>query len=53
VTHNSIRRVLVWALWLAAAFLILLGTLVVFTFDPCLGVTQDSSLWDMCQGVAG
>ena len=24
--------------WLSAAFLILLGTLVVFTFDPCLGV---------------
>jgi succinate dehydrogenase / fumarate reductase membrane anchor subunit len=53
VTHNGVRRVLVWALWLAAAFLILLGTLVVFTFDPCIGVTQDSSLWDMCQSVAG
>ena len=26
----------------AAAFLILLGTLVVFTFDPCLGLTGDS-----------
>jgi succinate dehydrogenase / fumarate reductase membrane anchor subunit len=50
VTHARMRRVLVWALWLAAAFLILLGTLVVFTFDPCLGVTQDSSLWSMCHG---
>ena len=30
----------------------ILGTLVVFTFDPCLGVTSDSSLWEMCQGAA-
>jgi succinate dehydrogenase / fumarate reductase membrane anchor subunit len=52
VTHEGTRRVLVWAVGIAAAFLILLGTLVVFTFDPCLGVTQDSSLWDMCQSVA-
>ena len=50
VTHNTARKVLVWAVILVSAFLILLGTLVVFTFDPCLGVTADSSLWDMCQG---
>ena len=49
ITHPKVRRVLVWAIGLAAAFLILLGTLVVFTFDPCLGVTQDSTLWEMCQ----
>lgn len=48
VTTQTPRRVLVWAVGLAAAFLIVLGTLVVFTFDPCLGVTQSSSLWDMC-----
>ena len=35
VGHETTRRVLVWALWLSAGFLILLGTLVVFTFDPC------------------
>jgi succinate dehydrogenase / fumarate reductase membrane anchor subunit len=35
ITHPKVRRVLVWAIGLAAAFLILLGTLVVFTFDPC------------------
>jgi succinate dehydrogenase / fumarate reductase membrane anchor subunit len=52
ITHNGTRRVLIWALWLAAGFLILLGTLVVFTFDPCLGVTESSSLWEMCQDVA-
>ena len=50
VTTPGPRRVLVWAVGLAAGFLIVLGTLVVFTFDPCLGVTQSSSLWDMCQG---
>ena len=52
VTHPTFRRVLVGAIWLSAAFLIVLGTLVVFTFDPCIGVTQDSSLWEMCQSVA-
>ena len=51
VTHATTRRVLVWALWLAAGFLILLGTLVVFTFDPCLGVTESSTLWDSCQSL--
>lgn len=45
VTHPTTRRVLVWALWLAAGFLIVLGTLVVFTFDPCLGLTDDSVQW--------
>lgn len=50
VRSSGVRAVLVWAVGLAAAFLILLGTLVVFTFDPCLGVTPASSLWDMCQG---
>jgi len=45
VTHSTIRRVLVWALWLSAGFLIVLGTLVVFTFDPCLGLTEDSVAW--------
>ncbi len=49
VTHATTRRVLVWAIWLASGFLILLGTLVVFTFDPCLGVTADSVLWEPCQ----
>ncbi len=42
VTNAKVRRVLVWAIGLAAAFLIVLGTLVVFTFDPCIGLTSDS-----------
>ena len=49
VTNATIRKILVGSLWVSAGFLILLGTLVVFTFDPCLGVTESSSLWDVCQ----
>ena len=48
VTNAKARKVLVWALWVAAALMIVLGTLVVFTFDPCLGVTPDSVLYDQC-----
>ena len=43
ITHPKVRRVLVWAIGLAAAFLILLGTLVVFTFDPCIGFDSDTA----------
>ena len=49
VTHAKTRTVLVTAIWVTAALLILLGTLVVFTFDPCLGVTPESLLWADCQ----
>jgi len=49
VGHATVRKVLIGSLWASAGFLILLGTLVVFTFDPCLGVTESSSLWDVCQ----
>jgi succinate dehydrogenase / fumarate reductase membrane anchor subunit len=50
VTGATTRKVLVWALWVAAGFLILLGTLVVFTFDPCLGVENSTTDWliEMC-----
>jgi succinate dehydrogenase / fumarate reductase, membrane anchor subunit len=51
VSNATARRILIGTLWGSAGFLILLGTLVVFTFDPCLGVTETSSLWEMCQGV--
>lgn len=44
VTHSGIRRTLIWVLWLAAAFLIVLGTLVVFTFDPCIPNLSDGSV---------
>lgn len=49
VLHTGVRRTLIWAIWIVVGLLILLGTLVVFTFDPCLGVTSDSSLWELCQ----
>jgi succinate dehydrogenase / fumarate reductase, membrane anchor subunit len=42
IAHSGTRRVLIWALWIVAALLILLGTLVVFTFDPCIPPTPDS-----------
>ena len=48
VANRTARRVLQWALGLSAAFLILLGTLVVFTFDPCNGVLEDGALWETC-----
>ena len=38
-------------LWLAAGFLIVLGTLVVFTFDPCLGFdpsTASDTMIEIC-----
>ena len=53
VTNEKARKALVWALGLAAGLLILLGTLVVFTFDPCLGVTEDSTLWTECAALVG
>lgn len=55
VTHEKARKALVWAVALAAGLLIVLGTLVVFTFDPCLGVTESSALWSECVslGVVG
>ena len=49
VGHEGVRKILVWVLGLAAALLILLGTLVVFTFDPCNGVFQDGAMWATCQ----
>lgn len=48
VTNEKARKALVWAIGLAAALMIVLGTLVVFTFDPCLGVNPDSTLWSTC-----
>ncbi|WP_221585508.1 succinate dehydrogenase hydrophobic membrane anchor subunit [Microbacterium sp. G2-8] len=50
VLNTTARAVLVWVIGIVAALMILLGTLVVFTFDPCLGVTESSTLWSACQG---
>lgn len=49
VTGERVRTVLVWALWIVAGLLILLGTLVVFTFDPCIPNLGDGSvLTEIC-----
>lgn len=52
VINAKARTVLVWAVGLAAGLLIILGTLVVFTFDPCAGVFEDGALWETCQALA-
>lgn len=51
VTGEKVRRTLVWAVFVAAGLLIVLGTLVVFAFDPCNGVTSDSVFWEACQAL--
>jgi succinate dehydrogenase / fumarate reductase membrane anchor subunit len=50
VMHSGTRRILVSALWLSAGFLILLGTWVVFWFDPCIGIENSTTDWliEMC-----
>ncbi len=50
VTGEKVRTTLVWALWIVAGFLILLGTLVVFTFDPCIpNLSPESALSEICK----
>ncbi|WP_292831295.1 succinate dehydrogenase hydrophobic membrane anchor subunit [Microbacterium sp.] len=51
VTGEAVRKTLVWAIVAAAGLLIVLGTLVVFAFDPCNGVTTDSAFWEACQAL--
>ena len=51
VTGEKVRKTLVWAVFVAAGLLIVLGTLVVFAFDPCNGVTSDSVFWEACQAL--
>lgn len=43
VRRDSVRKVLNGALFAVAAVLIILGTLVVFTFDPCPPVSADQA----------
>ncbi|MEN2738086.1 succinate dehydrogenase hydrophobic membrane anchor subunit [Microbacterium sp. X-17] len=51
VSHLLTRRVLVWAIWIAAAFLILLGTLVITTFDPCPAGSPADLLPSFCSEI--
>ncbi|GGH37161.1 succinate dehydrogenase hydrophobic membrane anchor subunit [Microbacterium album] len=56
VRGETARKALVATIWIAAGVMIVLGTLVVFTFDPCAGVTgvfehnTDSVLYEVCHG---
>ncbi|WP_309129931.1 succinate dehydrogenase hydrophobic membrane anchor subunit [Microbacterium sp.] len=52
VLNRTARKTLVAVTWIVTAVMIVLGTLVVFTFDPCLGVNPESTLWEMCQAAA-
>ena len=48
VERESIRKTLVWALWLICGALIVLGTLVIFTFDPCIDPEAVNYLAEVC-----
>ena len=48
VERESIRKTLVWALWLICGALIVLGTLVIFTFDPCIDPEAVNYLAEIC-----
>ncbi|RRD35763.1 succinate dehydrogenase [Leucobacter sp. OH2974_COT-288] len=48
VTKQSVAKGLKWAIYIAAALLILLGTLVVWTFDPCPAGANPELLASFC-----
>ena len=48
VERNGLRKVLVWTLWTVCAALIVLGTLVIFTFDPCIDPAAVNYLPQVC-----
>src|SRR5690606_34329299 len=46
--HGRFRTVLLWALGITTVVLLVLGTLVLTTFDPCLGDTDNAELIAIC-----
>ena len=46
--RGRIRTLLLGAIGVSTAVLLILGTLVLTTFDPCIGLTPDSSLVELC-----
>ena len=46
--NRKLRLVLLTAIGVSTAALLILGTLVLTTFDPCLGITADSALVELC-----
>jgi succinate dehydrogenase / fumarate reductase membrane anchor subunit len=49
--HEGIRKTLVFSLWGVCAALIILGTLVIFTFDPCPAGSPVDLLPSFCPAV--
>jgi succinate dehydrogenase / fumarate reductase membrane anchor subunit len=47
-TRAMTRRILKWAILVSAVVLIVLGTLVVFTFDPCNTIIPADQALDFC-----
>lgn len=47
--HGRFRSVLMWALGASTAVLLILGTLVLVTFDPCLAPTDNAELIAICE----
>jgi len=46
--REKTRKTLVWILWVTCAALIVLGTLVIFTFDPCPANGTPENLPSFC-----
>lgn len=46
--RGRMRRLLLIAIAVSTMALLILGTLVLTTFDPCLGLTADSVLQEVC-----
>lgn len=48
VHKPAVRSIMLWAIGVAAAVLIILGTLITFTFDPCPPTADASLLPSFC-----
>lgn len=46
--RGRVRLALLAAIGISTVVLLVLGTLVLTTFDPCLGITPESSLVELC-----
>ncbi|TXK18410.1 succinate dehydrogenase [Homoserinibacter sp. GY 40078] len=46
--HGRFRTVLLWSLGISTVVLLVLGTLVLTTFDPCLAPTENADLIAAC-----
>ena len=46
--REKTRKLLVWILWVTCAALVVLGTLVIFTFDPCPANGTPENLPSFC-----